>query len=165
MAKRNYTLDNAGGDEAQETPETPAAQPQMPVAQPPPLPVIIDKDEDDEPQEDVKLKEPANLKDAYALLGKANAMPESTKKEKRVKEQCMAFAKKHCYRLQQGIPDVPASVTMRHLTQQVSSLKHERLHALARTNPDVQELIDERDSALARCKALEEKLAELTAKP
>jgi len=175
MAKRNYTLDNPGNDEVSATPalmpETPAAQTQTPdvptSAQPSPsLPVFIDSDEgDDGLRGYVEPKVPANLQESFALLGKVSEMPESSKKEKRVKEKMLAFAKSHCHRLQQGLPDVPVSATVNHLTQQVSSLKRYRLETLARTNPDIQELLDDNAAMRARCKVLEEKLAELTAKP
>ena len=169
MAKRNYTLDNTGEDSQE---QTSAAQPQMPVVQPPQpqMPAVptpfIDSDEDDDGLRGyVEPKVPANLQESFALLGKVSAMPESTKKEKRVKEKMLAFAKSHCHRLQQGLPDVPVSATVNHLTQQVSSLKRYRLETLARTNPDIQELLDDNAAMRARCKVLEEKLAELTAKP
>lgn len=183
MAKKPYTLDNAGNDEPPETPKAFQASADKPVveSQTPPatpdaktqtatdkpsvnitsaqtLPVVIDNDGEDDLKDYVEPKVPVTLKESYALFGKVNAMPESTRKEKRVKEKMLAFAKLHCHRLQQGLPDVSIAATMSHFTQQVASLKRERLAMLARTNPDVQELLDENATLCARCKALEEKL-------
>jgi len=181
MAKKNYTLDNAGNDEVPETPEIQTSAPAGGAGAAAPaghsimgsgtaasaptnkegmqsLHVVIDNDGDDDLKDYVEPKVPANLKESFALLEKVSAMPESTRKEKHVKEKMLVFAKKHCHRLQQGLPDVPISATVSHLTQQVSSLKRERLAMLARSNPDVQELIDENNALQARCKALEEKL-------
>ena len=153
MPETPYTIDGADNDEVPETPAVqPPAEPQKPGVQT--LPVVIDSDDDDlKDYKDPKV--PATLKESFALLGTVSAMPENTRKAKRVKEKMLAFAKSHCYRLQQGLPDVPVSATMSHFTQQISSLKRERLENLARTNPDVQELVNENTALRARCKELE----------
>jgi hypothetical protein len=48
-----------------------------------------------------------NLKLAYDLLKEVEGSPATTKPEQRIKAACVARIKKHCFAIQQGLPQVP----------------------------------------------------------
>jgi hypothetical protein len=142
----DISLDNVG-DDFEAVPVLPLADETAKIA---PLPGDVADDDSDEtagPVEDKEQIAPANLRDAFALLTAADALPERTKAEKLVRDSHLAFARKHVAHLQQGLPTLPMDATMfAHAFQkQVASLNRERVLTLAREHREIADLLAERD--------------------
>jgi hypothetical protein len=154
----NAEVKTETGAAAATTPQPPATAPapQEPEAESGektlklPDPVIEKDGAEDESQPEkftaeslgIELKEPKDLKEAFVELQKAHALPRRTHREKAISDLTVAHAQKHAARLQEGLPTLPIAATAQVAQSQVKHLKRERLEMLARTNPDLQELID-----------------------
>lgn len=55
----------------------------------------------------------AQLKEAFAELARANALPENTRAERIVKAEAIAVAGRRAHELQQGLPTIEARMTPR----------------------------------------------------
>lgn len=93
-----------------------------------------------------KEKFPAGLKDAIALLAQINAEPVSNRDEWLAKQPRLRALKQHVHKLQQGLPVLETTGNdSAYSAESRAGLVRTKLEMLARTNPDVKSLLDERD--------------------
>lgn len=104
---------------------------------------------------------PSNLKDAFKALQEADALPERNPKEERFKAKALSIIRPHIAKLQQGLPVLPNdSDSYGHsVGNHAASLRQHRLESMARTHPEIKELIKERDG-LAKPSGTPEQIAE-----
>lgn len=107
----------------------------------------------------LNLKAPKDLKEAFVALEKAHALPRRTHREKAISDLTVAHAQKHAARLQEGLPTIPIAATAQVAQSQVKHLKRERLEMLARTNPDLQELLEQVEEVFEENHTLKAELA------
>ena len=99
---------------------------------------------------------PDDLKSAIDALKKAEALPGATKAQKSIRDEQLARLRSHVARLQEGlpIPDITAKALGSYHHMLVNHAKRERLELLARSNPEIAELLKERDELAAAITAL-----------
>ncbi len=99
---------------------------------------------------------PPDLKSGIEALKKAEALPHATKAQKVIRDATLARLRPHVARLQEGLPTV--TPTAKELGgyhfKLVSSARRERLELLARNNPEIAELLQERDALAAEVEKL-----------
>jgi hypothetical protein len=85
-----------------------------------------------------------NLKDALAQLQRAEALPERTAREEKIKQVRLTKVRRRVYELQQGLPQISilADELVPSLQNQAAILKRQRLELLAREHPEVRELLE-----------------------
>jgi hypothetical protein len=90
---------------------------------------------------------PSTLKDAIAALKKAEALPHATKAQQAERDAQLARLRPHIARLQEGVPTpvLTAKALGNYHHQLVASAKRERLELLARSNPEIAEVLAECD--------------------
>ncbi|HVU07852.1 MAG TPA: hypothetical protein VHG89_04835 [Verrucomicrobiae bacterium] len=94
---------------------------------------------------------PSDLKSAINALKKAEALPYATKAQKTERDAQLARLRPHVARLQEGVPTpvLTAKDLGNYHHQLVTSAKRERLELLARSSPEIAELLKERDALAA----------------
>jgi len=99
--------------------------------------------------------EPATLAEAIAELKRAEALPEATKAQKAIRDTRLAWIRPIVARLQEGVPTpvITAKDLGCYHHKLVSNARRERLELLARSNPEIAELLKERDGLVAKWEA------------